>query len=208
MNKNKKIIYGITASLAVVTFSICYAVLNNKPEQTDQVTLSSAKKSSSSSTVENSTTEESSSTSEERFLIANHTKEILRNVEKLNDFSQGSKQHYEEVKKSLSELHVSLDDNTKAMFGMFDNSGVVISGIVLDNKIEPDGSNYKITFTARTAKSGNSNGDDAASKVAAELRKKLSDDEYEKFNQTVIYSLTVSEDGGSAVLKLESGQWW
>lgn len=206
--KNKKVIYGVTAASAVIALSIGYVVLNNKPERTDQVTLSSAKKSPSSSTKSSSTTEKSSSSSEEKFLIANHTKEILGDVEELNDFSQGSNQHYEDVKKSLSELHVSLDDNTKAMFGMFDNSGVVISGIVLDSKIEPDGNNYKITLTARTAKSGNSNGDSAASKVAEELRKKLAGDEYEKFNQTVVYSLTVSENGGSAVLKLESGQWW
>ena len=97
--KNKKVIYGVTAASAVIALSIGYVVLNNKPERTDQVTLSSAKKSPSSSTKSSSTTEKSSSSSEEKFLIANHTKEILGDVEELNDFSQGSNQHYEDVEK-------------------------------------------------------------------------------------------------------------
>ena len=41
--KNKKVIYGVTAASAVIALSIGYVVLNNKPERTDQVTLSSAK---------------------------------------------------------------------------------------------------------------------------------------------------------------------
>lgn len=157
------------------------------------------------------TTEQTDST-EENNNIDTEINNIARVIKKFNQFANASMTVYNSNVDELLSYNVTVDNNTvKGPFGIFDplvegiNQSTVLSGIVIEQKVERDGNDYIITNISRTAQSqAGDNPANTGSYIMDELKK----DEYSQYNRDVKYKLVVSEDRLDAQLIRISEQWW
>lgn len=219
MNKrNKIIIYVVGTVLSVGLLSAgAYLFFNNRPSNKTQevpsLSYSKGKVTEESSTSD-SETETSSSSSEEHttpteYRIIDHLDEIQKSVRKLNDFSNGTTQYWESVRKEMSDKWgISVSDNTKGGFGVFDvgenKQENVLSGIVTEIKYEKvSDTEVKFRLTARTGRAGvvDNDLDYTAKEVRSAIKRSGRD-------VVVDYTLTINPDGKSGTLVYSGGQWW
>ena len=157
------------------------------------------------------TTEQTDST-EKNNNIDTEINNIARVIKKFNQFANASMTVYNSNVDELLSYNVTVDNNTvKGPFGIFDplvegiNQSTVLSGIVIEQKVERDGNDYIITNISRTAQSqAGDNPANTGSYIMDELKK----DEYSQYNRDVKYKLVVSENRLDAQLIRISEQWW
>ena len=157
------------------------------------------------------TTEQTDST-EENNNIDTEINNIASIIKKFNQFTNASMTVYNSNVDELLSYNVTVDNDTvKGPFGIFDplvegiNQSTVLSGIVIEQKVERDGNDYIITNVSRTAQSqAGDNPANTGSYIMDELKK----DEYSQYNRDVKYKLIVSENRLNAQLIRISEQWW
>lgn len=157
------------------------------------------------------TTEQTDST-EENNNIDTEINNIASVIKKFNQFTNASMTVYDSNVDELLSYNVTVDNDTvKGPFGIFDplvegiNQSTVLSGIVIEQKVERDGNDYIITNVSRTAQSqAGDNPANTGSYIMDELKK----DEYSQYNRDVKYKLIVSENRLNAQLIRISEQWW
>ena len=200
MNKrNKIIIYVVGAVLFVGLLSVgAYLFFNNqhsnKTQEAPSLSYSKGK------------VEEASST---EYRILDHLDEIKNTVRKLNDFSNGTTNYWNSVRKEMTDKWgISVSDNTKGGFGVFDvgenKQENVLSGIVTEIKYEKvSETEIKFRLTARTGRAGvvDNDLDYTAKEVRSAIKRSGRD-------VVVDYTLTINNDGKTGTLTHAGGQWW
>lgn len=190
---------------------------SNPQENNMSLNIKRSNSSASNSTTSNSTyetteqTEQTTSTKENNS-IDTEINNIANMIKKFNHFANASMTAYNLNVDKLLSYNVTVDNDTvKGPFGIFDplvegiNQSTVLSGIVIEQKVERDGNDYIITNISRTAQSqAGDNPANTGSYIMDELKK----DEYSQYNREVKYKLIVSEDRLNAQLIRISEQWW
>lgn len=223
---NKKILIAVSSVLAIALIGfISFQFLSKNEKKTQEVPSSLTTSKTEGSTVsseEQSTTSESSSSEQEAttatstvdtnsadYQILNNLDAIKLEVKKLNEFSNGTTEYWEGVRKNLQDKYgISVSDNTKGGFGMFDVSvgeqENVLSGVVMKIDYEKVSDNQvKFRVVTRTGRAGVVDGD--LSYTAKEVQKAIKKDGQDV---TVDYQLNINEDGKTGELVWLAGNWW
>ena len=226
---NKKVIAIIIAILGIssVAFGVFYATNLDKNTETQEVPSSfTAKKNeasddnavetstviSESITVEETSTEPSEAVVDanaDNYRIIDNLEAIQEEIEKLNDFSNGTEDYWNGVRNSLKEKYgITVSDNTKGGFGIFDvsegNQDSVLSAIITDIKYDKvSDKEVKFRVVTRTGRAGVVDGD--VGYTAKEVREAIKKNGQDV---TVDYQLNISEDGKTGELVWLAGNWW
>lgn len=216
--RNKIIIYIIGVILFIGLLSAgVYLFFNNqhsnKTQEAPSLSYSKGKveevSSTSSSEKETSPSSSEEQTAPTEYRILDHLDEIKNTVKKLNDFSNGTTHYWNSVRKEMTDKWgISVSDNTKGGFGVFDvgenKQENVLSGIVTEIKYEKvSDTEVKFRLTARTGRAGvvDNDLDYTAKEVRSAIKRSGRD-------VVVDYTLTINPDGKTGTLTHAGGQWW
>lgn len=136
--------------------------------------------------------------------------EIESTVKKLNQFQVGSQSYVDGVVKELKDLGVTYKTDG-IPYNLYDVpktsvQDVVISGIVLNSKVDKEGNDYLIKLKTRTAMSP-TNGEPTKT-IGKNLQSKLKEKDNAHLDKDVTYKLNVSDDRKTGNLSIESPDWW
>lgn len=210
----KKLIFALLILVGTVSLGVLWFTLqgNGKPTETIQVAEPPQVAAPSSEP----TNSQETSLSQEEVMedigsVADNITAISQVAKGLNDFNIGHTSDYERIVEQLKSYNVTVDPGLLTPYGEFEytDSLVFVATVEGYSVAEVPGSkDYQLTFTTRTAVSDNYRGHEAKARIAKDLRRFVKSNKYTGQDRDVTYRLSVSEDGKSAVLTLESGKWW
>lgn len=201
-------------TLCTISYFGYHYFFNQSSPQENNTSLNIKRSNSSvnNSTYETTEQTEQTTSTEESNNIDTEINNIASAIKKFNHFANASMTVYNSNVDKLLSYNVTVDNNTvKGPFGIFDplvegiNQSTVLSGIVIEQKVERDSNDYIITNISRTAQS---QAGDSPTNTGSYIMDELKKDEYSQYNREVKYKLVVSEDRLKAQLIRISEQWW
>lgn len=211
MRNKKVLVIGLTTLFFAIGVG-AFLYLKSQEKQTEnklKIVQSSVVKQSQVSGSTTQSSEEETQTSTTFGTIHDNIDKIVSIVKRLNDFDIGYRSDFDKIVEELATYGVKVDENLPTPYGLYEYSdGIVFIADVQSHVVEQkqDG-NYSIRLVTRTI-AAESVSQTNKKTIIRNLRRHIESKRYIGDDRIAEYKLTVSAEGKTGILTLESGQWW